>query len=66
MNYFIIVIVFVVVLYFLYNQTEHYEPGMNGEPCIKGESGKLLCQDCQYPIDCHGPNKGQKWRHIFS
>lgn len=61
MRYFIIVII-IVVLYFLHNQTEHYEPG---EPCIKGESGKLLCQDCQYPIDCHGPNKGESWRHIF-
>jgi hypothetical protein len=24
-----------------------------------------ICKDCGYPIDCHGPYKGDSWRHIF-
>jgi hypothetical protein len=24
-----------------------------------------ICKDCGYPIDCHGPRKGESWRHIF-
>lgn len=24
-----------------------------------------ICKDCGYPEDCHGPYKGDSWRHIF-
>lgn len=24
-----------------------------------------ICKDCGYPINCHGPYKGDSWRHIF-
>jgi ribosomal protein L37E len=39
-------------------------------PCKKWQgniytSPKNICKDCGYPIDCHGPYKGDSWRHIF-
>jgi hypothetical protein len=39
-------------------------------PCKKWEgvlknSPSNICKDCGYPIDCHGPYKGDSWRHIF-
>lgn len=38
--------------------------------CIKWEgdlntSPDYICKDCGYPINCHGPYKGESWRHIF-
>lgn len=29
------------------------------------ESPLSICKDCGYPEDCHGPYKGDLWRHIF-
>jgi predicted amidophosphoribosyltransferase len=29
------------------------------------KSPKNICKDCGYPIDCHGPYKGDSWRHVF-
>ena len=39
-------------------------------PCPKwfgdiNMSPSNICKDCGYPIDCHGPYKGDSWRHIF-
>jgi hypothetical protein len=39
-------------------------------PCIKWSgniqtSPTYICKDCGYPEDCHGPYKGDSWRHIF-
>lgn len=42
----------------------------NKIPCPKwfgdvNTSPPNICKDCGYPIDCHGPYKGDSWRHIF-
>jgi len=29
------------------------------------QSPPNICKDCGYPSDCHGPYKGESWRHIF-
>jgi hypothetical protein len=39
-------------------------------PCKKwhgdiNKSPSNICKDCGYPVDCHGPYKGESWRHIF-
>ncbi len=39
-------------------------------PCNKWDgdvnmSPSNICKDCGYPVDCHGPYKGDSWRHIF-
>jgi hypothetical protein len=39
-------------------------------PCVKWQgnletSPSNICKDCGYPEDCHGPYKGDSWRHIF-
>lgn len=39
-------------------------------PCHKWDgdintSLSNICKDCGYPVDCHGPYKGDSWRHIF-
>jgi len=38
--------------------------------CIKwagdlSKSPDYICKDCGFPIYCHGPYKGESWRHIF-
>lgn len=41
------------------------------KPCKKWEginmknSPNNICKDCGYPIDCHGPFRGESWRHPF-
>lgn len=42
----------------------------NKVKCIKWkgdlkDSPDYICKDCGYPINCHGPYKGESWRHIF-
>lgn len=39
-------------------------------PCLKwigdlSKSPANICKDCGYPRECHGPYKGELWRHIF-
>ncbi len=39
-------------------------------PCPKwlddiNTSPSNICKDCGYSRDCHGPYKGDSWRHIF-
>jgi hypothetical protein len=65
----LIVLIFILLLtHFTPNhETETYE---NKEVCKKWEgklynSPKNICKDCGYPIDCHGPFKGESWRHPF-
>lgn len=60
------VILFIILLLFVSKET--FEN--NKIPCKKwpgniNESPSNICKDCGYPEDCHGPYKGDSWRHIF-
>lgn len=62
----ILLLFFLLLLYFIATK-ESFE---NKIPCLKWEgdintSPSNICKDCGYPIDCHGPYKGDSWRHIF-
>lgn len=55
-----------------YNANSNYTnyDFINKEPCPKWNgplenSPSFICKDCGYPIYCHGPYKGDNWRHIF-
>lgn len=52
------------------NSTNYDPNSINKEPCPKWSgplenSPSFICKDCGYPIYCHGPYKGDNWRHIF-
>ena len=61
-----IVILFILSIIFITNK----ESFTDRIPCNKWEgdiesSPVNICKDCGYPEDCHGPYKGDSWRHIF-
>ena len=61
-----LVILFILSVIFTTNQ----ESFTNRIPCNKWKgdintSPPNICKDCGYPEDCHGPYKGDSWRHIF-
>lgn len=64
---FILVILVILVFIYLSTSSESY---VDRIPCHKwlgdiNTSPPNICKDCGYPIDCHGPYKGDSWRHIF-
>lgn len=55
---------------FFNNKSEKYDNSIVKQPCPKWNgpldlAPNFICKDCGYPIYCHGPYRGDHWRHIF-
>lgn len=63
-------ILLILLIFVLLTVTRTTKENFDKIPCKKW-SGDILvspsniCKDCGYPEDCHGPYKGDSWRHIF-
>jgi rRNA maturation endonuclease Nob1 len=67
----IYILLFILILILVTkNSTETFDNDNHKIQCYKWKgdiesSPANICKDCGYPIDCHGPYKGDSWRHIF-
>ena len=68
MDYLLLALLIVlIIILIIRNTNERYD---NKISCKKWEGEIVnypwnICKDCGYPRDCHGPYKGESWRHIF-
>jgi|688.fasta_scaffold2292402_2 hypothetical protein len=68
MTEFLLVVALLSILGVIY--TKETFTFVNKIPCKKWigilkKSPSNICKDCGYPTDCHGPYKGDSWRHVF-
>lgn len=68
----ILFILFIILVWILIskNSNETFDDNNKTIVCHKWKgdivnSPPNICKDCGYPEDCHGPYKGDSWRHIF-
>ena len=63
-----LILIFLICLFWLIvNSNETFVDKIQCKKWIGNlyESPPNICKDCGYPEDCHGPYKGDSWRHIF-
>lgn len=67
MNIYFTLLIILFIFIFIYFFTNIKETFIQCKKWIGDlqHSPSNICKDCGYPIDCHGPYKGESWRHIF-